>query len=198
MPSCLTVNWVSLGMFSSWLDPGCLTSTYWITWKKYMRDYPWGIEESLFPFVQAGNRIGANRFSESSRNSFPEHHPPEHIQHNLCSYLTSTAEAYGHSPKSTEEFHLIKFKPPPFSLMMYTNVLRWKFATTFPSEGCRKASLHHTHNCFNGVLASRPREAAKKSETYYAVIRAGRAIIRNRGRASEDPKLVAHYMIRKI
>ena len=110
----------------------------------------------------------------------------------------SAAEGYVHSPQSTEEFHLITLKPPNFSLTMYTNVLRRKFATFFPSEGCKKAIVHYRHNCFNRVLGLLGREADKKSGSYYDGIRAGRAIIRDRLMAGEDPTLLAHFMISKV
>ena len=124
--------------------------------------------------------------------------PPTSSQFIYAVNSKAAAEGYVHSPASTEEFHLITLKQPNFSLRMYTDALRRQFASYFPIDGCKKAIVHHRHNCFTRVLVEFARNAQKGPTDYQSLIRTGRAIVTDRLSSGEDPKLLAAEMIKKV
>ena len=108
------------------------------------------------------------------------------------------AEGYIQTPRTTEEFHCIRLNQPNFSIRMYFNDLRKRFAKHFPQEGSHDAIKRHRINCFNRVLVEWGKKKSEGDADYKTLLRIGRTMLVDRLVDGDDPKSICSQMINQV
>ena len=87
---------------------------------------------------------------------------------------------------------------PNFSVRIYLNELRKRFAKFFPRTGNKKDIDRHRQNCYNRAVVSLARAEGNADADYQTVLKAGRQIISRRLMAGETPKDLAGELIQTV
>ena len=113
------------------------------------------------------------------------------------------SHSYIRTPKSTEEFHGFKLKPPKFSSEIFRRALRRVFNEPFlRSQAETVRQLQHANNCFNAVLVKWGKQEfskqQRKSATYNEWRLTGSRILDDHlMKEQQDPKQLAEIMLSK-